>query len=76
LRLEQMFGFARFALHVVHRVFVPNVRVKAKYHEGPGLRRAELRVIGYRVIEIQKRFSGPMMQCQMNQSLDTSASQN
>jgi hypothetical protein len=31
-----MFAFARFALHVVDRVFVPNVGVKAKDHAGSG----------------------------------------
>jgi hypothetical protein len=32
LRLQQVFAFARFALHVVDRVFVPNVGIEAKDH--------------------------------------------
>src|SRR5260370_25077484 len=32
LRLHQLFAFARFALHVVDRVFLPTVRIKATYH--------------------------------------------
>jgi hypothetical protein len=32
LRLQQLFAFARFALHVVDRVFVTNVGIETKNH--------------------------------------------